>query len=695
MPAVFAIADLVIDDPGVATFAAFGSFAMLVLVEFDGPRRSRLAAYVALAGVGVANIVVGTFCSRSALLAAVAMAGVAFVILFSGVINGYFAAAGTAAMLTFILAATIPAPFSAVGARLEGWALAAAAGIVAQMVLWPLPPQSPLRESAARACNALADLASAMLGGDQEEVADRTREAGQAIETLRGRFLAAPHRPTGVAGPQVALGALVDELEWLLSVLVPPAQQPGLEVGTQENAEAIDAVVAALRAAAAQLERGDDVPDLDRLEQTRKAVVRALVARFPNLPRGQEDAALVAALEPTFRIRVLSYAAQEVALRALAVNGEESPAQAVRAAFQATEQVTTEHASPRSVSFRNSVRGAAGLAVAVYVARHSGLQHAFWVVLGTLSVLRSNALGTGWSILSALSGTAVGIVVGAGLILGIGTHHAVLWIVLPPAVLLASYAPRAISFAAGQAGFTVALFVLFNLIQPVGWRVGLVRIEDVAIGFAISLVVGLLFWPRGAAALLRQNLAFAYARSADYVVAAERELVEESGGLETSRAAQAAAAAAHRLDDAIRQVLAERTTQVGNRDSLLALVAGAGRVERVAQSLHALAQMADGDMKLVRCGRNLDAEAAALRSWYVTLGDAVTNGTALPPPHRRDEEGLRTLLGCVRDAVRTGEKTIVRPALDLLWAGQHLDILWQLEQHLARHAAAALNAPDR
>src|SRR5207302_1671538 len=146
----------------------------------------------------------------------------------------------------------------------------------------------------------------------------------------------------------------------------------------------------------------------------------------------------------------------------------------------------------------------------------------FWVVLGTLSVLRSNALGTGWSIITALAGTAVGIVIGALLVIGIGTHEAVLWGVLPVALLLAAYAPRAISFAAGQAGFTVVLFVLFNLIQPVGWRVGLVRIEDVAIGFAISLGVGLLFWPRGAGALLREDLAAALGRMADGKTRLER-----------------------------------------------------------------------------------------------------------------------------------------------------------------------------
>src|SRR2546421_8846239 len=82
MPAVFAVGDKVIQDPQTALFAAFGSFAMLVLVDFTGPIRSRFVAYVALALVGTVNIVVGTFCSRNAWLAAAAMAVVGFAILF-------------------------------------------------------------------------------------------------------------------------------------------------------------------------------------------------------------------------------------------------------------------------------------------------------------------------------------------------------------------------------------------------------------------------------------------------------------------------------------------------------------------------------------------------------------------------------------------------------------------------------------
>jgi uncharacterized membrane protein YccC len=357
--------------------------------------------------------------------------------------------------------------------------------------------------------------------------------------------------------------------------------------------------------------------------------------------------------------------------------------------LEATEQLAREHASMGSVWFQNSIRGAAGLAIAVYIAQRTGLQHGFWVVLGTLSVLRSNALRTGWSILSALAGTAVGIVVGVLLVIGIGTHGGVLWGVLPVAVLLAAYAPRAISFAAGQAGFTVVLFILFNLIQPVGWKVGLVRVEDVAIGFAISLGVGLLFWPRGAGALLRKDLATAYTRGADYVVATARQTIEGRAPEDAARAARAADTAIHRLDDAFRQYLAERLATTVNLQDLAALVGGASRVRRAAQSLTALARMADGDTRLERCGHNLDRELDALEAWYVDFGYALVNARPVLTPHIRDADGSSRLLACVREAARGRDQATVNAALVLLWASQHLENLWRLEAHLSERANAA------
>src|SRR5436309_4125728 len=675
MPAVFALTDKVIQQPQTSLVAAFGSFALLVLVEFGGPPRTRLLAYLGLAAVGAAYITLGTLCSRNEWVAAGAMAVIGFVTLLAGAINGYFAAASTGALLTFVLPVTLPAPNSAIPDRLEGWALASAFGICAVMLLWPPRRRTDLRRAAASTLSSVAEL----LEAGREEQAELATRAREAVDGLGRRLRGTQHRPTGPVGPMAALASLPDELDWLLSFLPPSTESLSVEDG-----QAMSGAAEVLRASADRLEGRDVRVDVSPLDAARDAVANALARRLDRLP---DDAQ---ALQPAFRVRAATYAARQVAVYALrATGGEPTESQPVRIAIEATEQIAAEHASVASVWFRNSVRGAAGLAVAVFIAQRTGLQHGFWVVLGTLSVLRSNALGTGWSIVSALAGTAVGLVIGALLVTAIGTHEAVLWGVLPVAILLAAYAPRAISFAAGQAGFTVVLFVLFNIIQPVGWRVGVVRVEDVAIGFAISLGVGLLFWPRGAGALLREDLAAAYGRGADYVVAAARQLIAGEDPDEVERSRRAADTALHRLDDAFRQYLAERSATASNVEDVAALVGGASRIRRAAQSLISLGRMADGKTRLERCGENLDRELHALQSWYVTLGYALVNSRPVPQPHIRDTEGSRRLLRCVRDAAGGHDKARVEAALVLLWTSQHLDNLWRLEAHLGERANAA------
>ncbi|MGB2876208.1 MAG: FUSC family protein, partial [Gaiellaceae bacterium] len=695
IPAVFALSDKVIQQPQTSILAAFGSFAILVFVDFEGSPLARLVAYAGLACAGAFFITLGTLCSRNAWLAAAGMAAVGFGVLFSGVISGYFAAAATGAILTFVLPVTIPSPNSGIPDRLEGWGLATGAGICAVMLLWPPRRRSDLRNAAARALGAVADLVDA----DRQELAEGLRPAREAVDDLARSFLGTQHRPTGPTGQTAALASLPHELDWLLSFLEPSSESSPLELACEEDAEAMAATAAVLRSSAARLEGRDERPDLARLDAAREAIARALVRRLPQLPGYTGDDGLPTVLESPFRIRAATYSARQIAGYALLASGADAPElghldlaqpSQARGALEATEQVAVEHASVRSVWFQNSIRGAVGLAIAVYIAQRTGLQHSFWVVLGTLSVLRSNALGTGWSILTALAGTAVGIVIGALLVIAIGTHEAVLWGVLPVAILLAAYAPRAISFAAGQAGFTVVLFVLFNIIQPVGWRVGVVRVEDVAIGFAVSLGVGLLFWPRGAGALLREDLAAAYGRAAEYVAAAARQLIAGEDPGAVARAAQATDATIHRLDDAFRQYLAERSAIAVNVDSAAALVAGAARVRRAAQSLESLGRMAVGGAPLERCGENLDREIHALQSWYVMLGYALANDRPAPPPHIRDTEGRSRLLACVRDAAARGpDEATVRAALVLLWASQHLDNLWRLEAQLAERANAA------
>jgi signal transduction histidine kinase len=201
IPAVFAFADKVIAQPQTSILAAFGSFAVLVLVEFGGPPRTRLLAYAGLAGAGAVLITLGTLCSRSPWLATGAMAVVGFVVLFAGVINGYFAAGATGAILTFVLPVTIPAPNSAILDRLEGWGLASGVGICAVMLLWPPRQRDDQQREAARTLRAVADLVDA--GGD--DLAERARIAREAVDALGRRFLGTQHRPTGPTAPTAAL----------------------------------------------------------------------------------------------------------------------------------------------------------------------------------------------------------------------------------------------------------------------------------------------------------------------------------------------------------------------------------------------------------------------------------------------------------------------------------------------------------
>ena len=179
--------------------------------------------------------------------------------------------------------------------------------------------------------------------------------------------------------------------------------------------------------------------------------------------------------------------------------------------------VAARHASLRSVWFVNSLRGALALAAAVSVADLTGVQHGFWVALGTLSVLRTSAASTGATAFRALAGTAAGFVIGAMVVVVIGSNTAVLWAVLPVAVCAAAYCPGTAPFAAGQAAFTVLVTILFNLIVPAGWKVGIVRIEDVVLGCAVSVVVGALLWPRGVIGVVADDLADALRRGSSYL----------------------------------------------------------------------------------------------------------------------------------------------------------------------------------
>jgi hypothetical protein len=617
VPALFALTYKGLGNLQMALFAAFGGFATLVLAGFGGTRRDKLVAHFGLAVAGSVLLIIGTLASRAAWVAALVTIPVAFAVFFAGVIGPNAASGVTAALLAYVLPVASAGGAATIPDRLAGWWMASAAGTVAVLLLSPRSAGDRLRAAAAALAR---ELAASIESGSRGQVTGMEAMVA-AKHTLLDTFSATPFRPTGLATADQGLSAAVQVLEWC-AALVADTFDGHLDLARTSAADRdlLATVSQVMRDTAAVLSGGDARPDLAALEMARSASA-AHMRETADGPAGADtggaaDAGIGVTAALAVHAQTIAVAARNAAEDALIASRRASPVTIakerrqwygetgsidVRAAdgtsvrqraerglagLLSAASVVMRHASIRSVWFRNSARGAVALAAAVAVADVSSVQHAFWVVLGTLSVLRTNASATGATALRALAGTVVGFLVGAALLLVIGTSQTALWVALPIAVLVASYAPGTAPFAVGQAAFTVTVLVLFNLLVPVGWEVGVLRVEDVALGAAVSLVVGVLFWPRGAGSVVGDDLAEAFRRGGAYLVQAvdwvlgEREIAPDN--------AAAAVTAGIRLDDALRGFLTEQGSKPMNRTDLSMLVMASLRLRLTAHTLAGL-----------------------------------------------------------------------------------------------------------
>jgi hypothetical protein len=412
-------------------------------------------------------------------------------------------------------------------------------------------------------------------------------------------------------------------------------------------------------------------------------------------------------MDPSFRAQELSFVVSAIADTVdLAAAAEQRgwldqllgrlPTRTSGGTLSAARRGAAAHVEPHSVWLHNSLRGAAGLGLAVLVADLTGVQHAFWVVFGTLAVLRSSALNTGQNVLRGLLGTVAGFVVGAVLVTLVGTDTMLLWLLLPPAVLLAGLAPAAVSFAAGQAAFTLTLLILFNILAPAGWSVGLVRIEDVALGSGVSLLVGLLFWPRGAGAALGRALAEAYVDSAEYLARAVEFGVDRCDGGVPNRppptdAAIRAAASSRRLDDTFRSYLAERGAKRARLADVTALITGEAGLRLAGDAVLDLWQRDDpagGDRAAAR--RELLESTALMTGWYGGFATSLTGPGQVPEPLMRDRLADERLVDAVRGDLLSAEGQATATAVRVIWTGDHLDAARRLQRSLAGPARVAV-----
>ena len=678
IPATFAIALEAVGNAQMALFTSFGGVATLVLAGFGGGRRERLVAHASLAAAGTLLVTVGTAVSSSAALAAAVTLVTTFLVVFAGVIGPLVAAGATSALLAYVLSAASPAAIGTLPDRLAGWWLASVAGTAAVLLFSADAPGERLRVAAARVAEALGDELKAMLSG----TATRAQRANsrRANDELRALFTASPFRPTALASRDQGVANATELLGWCTAQLEDMVREHAdLRDAAQADRDLVAAAATVLRASGRLLTGGDAEPDLERLEELRLqscARLQVLASDSPDFERQARTGFHAYSLAVSARaIGADALVAQRaVDARWLAaartrwfLEGSTRVPDAERVVSRVA-RVATRNASVRSVWLVNSVRAAIALAAAVAVADLSSVQHGFWVVLGALSVLRTNATSTGASALRAFAGTVIGFVLGGALVLAIGGSSTALWIAFPIALFVTAYVPGTAPFAVGQAAFTVFLVVLFNLVAPSGWKVGVVRIEDVAIGCGVSLVVGGLFWPRGVAAIVGDDLADAYRAGARYL----REAIDRVCVLPGSHssAVTAAVTASIRVDHALRAFLAEQGTKHITSAELWHLVGGTQRLRLTANAVAQLPRDGNAD-PVARAA--LSQRAASIEGWYQELA-------ALLARPRGPAPAAPTV-----STFHEPEATAPR-SRDLVWLRESLD---HLAEHLAELVAPA------
>ncbi|WP_396904741.1 FUSC family protein [Mycolicibacterium phlei] len=680
LPIAAAISFSVAGGSQAPMFTIFGSVSLLILVDFPGNRAARALAYSGLAVIGTVLITLGTLVAPYPAISVALMFALGFVVTFSGVLSEVIAAGQRATLMTFVLPACTPV--GSIPEQLLGWGIAVAVCVPAALFVLPPRHHDELREHAARVCNRLADCL---------EGATSARNVTRAMNQLWATFLNADFRPVALTAGSRALIRVVDDLGWLADrvtdntgSLLDEMRHPLIRV-LRDSAAVLRLSDRAQRRARSR----DLAAALDELREIAQGRYREDIEEILASPDDADAVAVGRNLlqRRTFSAtvgvtgRVIRNAAAADARPVWArVLGRGLPqtgaAEWVIPETTAVAALTRGYLTTRAVVLRNSIRTGLGLAAAVTVTHVFPVQHGFWVVLGAMSVLRSSALTTGTRMLRAVAGTAIGFLIGVALIELLGVDPVVMWAMLPVVAFGSAFVPEVASFIAGQAAFTMMVLIIFNLIAPTGWSVGLIRVEDVAVGALVGVVVSLLLWPRGARTRVSRAIDGAFDVGARFLAAAVQRVTRGDSEEATDRVtalSQAALSASRTVDDAVRQFLSESS---GPTDVRAPAVRAANRAVRLRAAAELIADVTPPPLGVYPRTR------AVLERHAEAICAQATSGSAAAPAPISDDFVLALR------AEATGDELAVSAALPLVTVAALLGALELLYPKAVRKTAA-------
>ncbi len=507
------------DAPG-ALFAVLGTIGLLVSADFAGSLRQRLAAYATTGAVGSVVLTVGWAASGNVWVAALVTMAVTFALGFAAFLRGSVAVGTPAITLVFVVAITsAPDPGDLPQYQL-GWWCAVVVSTITALALLPRDSQTGVRRALAEVFEAAARAARASwLDMDATEATAATTELVRRADNLDREYGGERPRMPGLTRHDQALDMLVahmDNARRLLGGARAPAT-----AGAPEQKALAGAICATLADLARSMREPRFLPSAKQLDDERARFRESLdLWVLARTHEGGEPARIAAQLSEQNDLRMAAVLVQQMAQGARVANagGLETLDGQPPIPSRTWRRVLRSQLDLRSPWTRNAIRTALALTLAVVVVNVAGLDHGFWVLLGTISVLRFDAAATGKLAVPAVAATAAGALLGVLTLVASSSSPGRLWLLLPLAMFLAGWSGSALGFAAGQAAFTMLVLIVIGIIDwPVPRGLALVRVEDVAVGIIVALVVALLMWPRGAAGALRRELGDATELSGAYL----------------------------------------------------------------------------------------------------------------------------------------------------------------------------------
>ncbi len=634
----FALSNNVLHLDTGALYTSFAVFSLTTFADYGGPLGRRARAYLGSAVAGCFLIAIGTLVARTHWSAVVGSFVVALAVFFSGVLRGYFAASTIAVLLPFVIAVTNgPTDLRTMLVNQLGWIIGAVSAMIAALVIWPAQPRRTLQRRLATSLRSVAGATRAVFLQPDSASADargRIRDLVRANEDLQSAYLGWLTRPGAATEQDRSLIQLVDQVDRIKTLL-------GWDMRAESELHQSDLDLAQLTAtsmdqcADALLGRGP-APDPNVLDRARTRH-RDHIQEWAERAIDHEDSqSVVRRADSGWQIRAVAGNAELACINTLLATGGKPVRQAggswtanivPESTFDYRPMhVLRSHLTLRSPWMRNSLRAAAAVALATGLAALTGVDHGFWVVLGALSALRFDAMGTGRNAIHVIGGTIIGFLISVGAVAIIGSNVGWYWLLLPFVAAFASYAPSAVSQLAGQAAFTLFVIVFFAIVLGPQFRTSESRLIDIVLGLTASLVMSALLWPRGVNARVMVDLREAMQGATDALVSACDAALEGPGFVgEAERTRATAAAALTRSNETFDLALSQAGPHQLDIQAWSIISNCAGQLLMGSQLVALMARSGFGDLRCPGVADTMLATTHHLRARMSRLLEGVTS----------------------------------------------------------------------